>query len=226
MLFNTFGFFVFLAVMLVAFYASPTRYRRALLVAASYYFYMSWNAKFILLLLTLTAIDFYAGQWVAGASPRWKKVALVCSLTANLGFLGFFKYYNFLASNVALLIGLPQHSFYLDIVLPLGISFHTFQSMSYVIDVYRGEQKPITQSDRLRAVHLRSSRNWWPGPIVRAHEFFARPVPLAARPSAEEVLRGVLLVMLGLVEEDGGGRPVRRWSPTPTSAPRGAVRAG
>src|ERR1039457_3821000 len=140
MLFNTTQYFVFLAVVLALFYSAPRGWRKYILLAASYYFDASWNAKFIALLLTLTAIDYCAGLWLGVAPGPRRKSVLVFSLAANLGFLGFFKYYNFLAANLALVLGRPPHSFFLEIVLPLGISFHTFQSMSYVVDVYRGQQ--------------------------------------------------------------------------------------
>src|SRR6266568_3262701 len=145
MLFNTAQFFVFLAVVLALFYAAPRGVRKYILLAASYYFYASWNAKFIALLLTLTVIDYCAGLWLERVPPGpRRKAVLIFSLAANLGFLGFFKYYNFLAANLALATGRDPHSFFLAIVLPLGISFHTFQSMSYVVDVYRGRQPAIT----------------------------------------------------------------------------------
>ena len=143
MLFHTTQFFVFLAVVLAAFYGSPRAWRRVILLAASYYFYMSWNAKFVVLLLVLTAIDYTAARWIARA-PKGpgRRALLVMSLAANLGFLGFFKYYNFLAANTALLLGMPSNAFALAIILPMGISFHTFQSMSYVIDAR--QQAPVT----------------------------------------------------------------------------------
>src|ERR1700757_4216237 len=101
MLFNTVQFFVFLAAVLVLFYVSPLKLRKYILLAASYFFYGSWNAKFLALLLTLTVIDYTAGIWIENSKPgQRKKAALVMSLCANLGFLGFFKYYNFLAGNV------------------------------------------------------------------------------------------------------------------------------
>src|SRR6202165_610176 len=131
MLFNTTQFFIFLIVVLILFYASPRAWRKFVLLAASYYFYASWNPKFIALLLTLTVIDYSAGIALESVRPERKKLVLILSLSANLGFLGFFKYYNFLAGNLAALLGRPPRSFWLDIVLPLGISFHTFQSMSY-----------------------------------------------------------------------------------------------
>src|SRR5260370_24271297 len=143
MLFNTTQFFLFLAVVLAVFYASPRAARKYILLAASYFFYASWNPKFIALLLTLTAIDYSAGLALESVRPQRRKLVLILSLSANLGFLGFFKYYNFLAANLAALLGSPPHSFCLHTVLLLGISFHTFQSMSYLVDLYRAQQLAI-----------------------------------------------------------------------------------
>src|SRR5450631_2585892 len=116
MLFNTTQFFLFLAVVLVLFYTAPRALRKYILLAASYYFYASWNAKFIALLLTLTAIDYTAARWIEKlpGGPK-RKAALIFSLCANLGFLGFFKYYNFLAINLAGLMEKPSGQFALDI---------------------------------------------------------------------------------------------------------------
>src|ERR1700729_1098149 len=112
MLFNTTQFFVFLAAVLVLFYTAPRAWRKYILLAASYFFYMSWIPKFILLLLALTAIDYTAARWIARTeSPRSRKIALIVSLSANLGLLGLFKYYNFFAANIAHLLGKPESSF-------------------------------------------------------------------------------------------------------------------
>jgi len=147
MLFQTPQFFLFLGVVLLAFYSAPQKWRKFILLAASYYFYMSWIPVFILLLLSLTAIDYVAALWIERfASSAQRKTALVISLTANLGLLGFFKYYNFFAANIAHLLHRPSDAFAFSIILPLGISFHTFQSMSYVIDVYRKQQAPIAKA--------------------------------------------------------------------------------
>ena len=200
MLFNTIQFFIFLAVVLILFYSSPRRFRRYILLAASYFFYACWNYKFISLLLTLTAIDYTAGLWLEKVAPGpRKKALLILSLSANLGFLGFFKYYNFLASNLALVLGRPSHSFFLDIILPLGISFHTFQSMSYVVDVYRGQQKAV-RSPIDYALFICFFPQLVAGPIVRAHTFFRdyfdwRP------PSADDVSNGIFLLGLGLTKK-------------------------
>lgn len=172
MLFNTAHFFAFLAVVLALFYASPRALRKYILLVASYFFYGSWNYKFIPLLLTLTVIDYTAGIWLEKVPPgSHRNAVLIASLCANLGFLGFFKFYNFLGDNVALLLGQPAHSFFLDIVLPLGISFHTFQSMSYVVDVYRGEQQAVRNPIDY-ALFICFFPQLVAGPIVRARNFF------------------------------------------------------
>jgi alginate O-acetyltransferase complex protein AlgI len=199
MLFNTPQFFAFLLIVLVLFYAAPRGLRKWILLAASYFFYMRWNWKFIPLLLTLTAIDYTAALWIERSSGARRKFFLVLGLAGNLGFLGFFKYYNFLGDNLALLLNRPPHSFALAIILPLGISFHTFQSMSYVIDIYRGEQKPI-RSPIDYALFIAFFPQLVAGPIVRASEFFSDLY--AWRPPVNtEQLHGVLLIILGLAKK-------------------------
>src|SRR5579871_3945829 len=200
MLFNTVQFFIFLAVVLALFYLSPRGLRKYILLAASYFFYGSWNYKFIALLLTLTVIDYTAGLWLEKIPPGpRRKAVLILSLCANLGFLGFFKYYNFLAGNVALLAGKPANSFFLDVVLPLGISFHTFQSMSYVVDVYRGEQAAVRNPVDY-ALFICFFPQLVAGPIVRARNFFGDLWNWQA-PTTEDVLRGIFLMSLGLAKK-------------------------
>src|SRR5580704_1833855 len=209
MLFNTTRFFVFLTVVLALFYALPQRFRKYLLLAASYFFYASWNPKFIALLLTLTAIDYTAGRWLERVTePGKRRAILVLSLTANLGFLGFFKYYNFAASNIALALGRPAHSFWLDIVLPLGISFHTFQSISYVVDVYRGQQRAIRNPVDY-ALFICFFPQLVAGPIVRARDFF-RDLLHWNPPDGADVSRGLLLLTLGLTKKMAFADPFAR----------------
>jgi len=200
MLFNTTTFFIFLAVVLALFYASPRRFRKYLLLVASYYFYASWNPKFIALLLTLTVIDYTSGLWLEKTQePARRKALLILSLTANLGFLGFFKYFNFLARNLALLLGKPEAAYVMDIVLPLGISFHTFQSISYVVDVYRGQQKAVRNPIDY-ALFICFFPQLVAGPIVRARDFF-RDLWDWHPPEAAHISRGLLLLALGLTKK-------------------------
>ncbi|HSP70598.1 MAG TPA: MBOAT family O-acyltransferase, partial [Bryobacteraceae bacterium] len=200
MLFNTPQFFAFLLVTLALFYISPKPARRWILLAASYVFYMSWNWRFVPLLLSLTVIDYVAAIWMERVeTPRRRKMFLVLSLAANLGFLGFFKYYNFLASILAEALRKDPHVFALSIVLPLGISFHTFQSMSYVVDVYRREQKAIRDPIDY-ALFIAFFPQLVAGPIVRAREFFVNYYQWMP-PVSEEKLRGVLWILLGLAKK-------------------------
>ncbi len=196
MLFNTAPFFLFLAAVLLLFYALPWwNARKWLLLGASYYFYASWNAKFLFLLGTLTLVDYGCALWIERSSRP--KVALILSLAANLGFLAFFKYTNFLAGIWAGLAGGPVTVF--DIVLPLGISFHTFQSISYVIDVYRREQ-PAIRSLPDYALYIAFFPQLVAGPIVRARNFF-RDLLNWQPPTGEELLLGAWLLMLGLTKK-------------------------
>ena len=200
MLFNTPQFFVFLALTLLLFYTAPLSWRRIILLAASYFFYMSWIPRFILLLIALTVIDYTAARWIAKTKSRRRRtLALMTSLLANLCLLGFFKYYNFFASNVALLFHRTPDSFALNIILPLGISFHTFQSMAYVVDVYRGNQEPITNALDY-ALFISFFPQLVAGPIVRASEFFS-DLYRWCKPSTEDISRGLLLLIFGLAKK-------------------------
>ena len=199
MLFNSVQFFIFLAAVLTLFHLSPQQWRRFILLAASYFFYMSWNWKFIPLLLSLTVIDYFCALWIVRSEAGKHKLAMIASVAANLGFLGFFKYYNFLAGNLAAAVNKPDNAFYLKIVLPLGISFHTFQSISYVVDVYRGEQEPIRNFFDY-ALFIAFFPQLVAGPIVRAREFFKDLFDWRT-PSLDDVQRGVFLIFIGLAKK-------------------------
>jgi len=199
MLFHSADFLAFLTVVLALFYAVPFRFGKIVLLLASYFFYMCWNPKFIVLIWTLTAIDYAAGIVMGRVRPDRRKLVVIASLAANLGLLGFFKYYNFFAGSVAALLGKPSNSFLIDVVLPLGISFHTFQSMSYVIDVYRGVQAPIRNALDY-ALFIAFFPQLVAGPIVRAREFFGQLYNWK-RPSAIEVQDGILLFLVGFTKK-------------------------
>ena len=199
MLFFTVSYFLFFFCTIVCFYLSPPKLRTPILLAASYFFYMSWNWKFIPLLLILTVVDYVAAIWIEDSEGSRRKWALLMSLIANLGFLGVFKYYNFVASNVATLWGLPAARFYHDIVLPLGISFHTFQSISYVVDVYRSQQKAIRKPLDY-ALYIAFFPQLVAGPVVRARDFF-RDLYAWTAPSSEDIKHGAFLVALGLTKK-------------------------
>lgn len=141
--------FFFLSLALLAYYATPRRWRSLVLALESYVFYGWWNPWFTLLMLFTTVVDYYCGAWIVreGASERERKWALAVSITVGLAVLGFFKYALFFADSVSFAAGVfgwtavEAPDFLRRIVLPVGISFYTFQSMSYAIDLYRGDAK-------------------------------------------------------------------------------------
>lgn len=149
MLFNSLEFFVFLPVAFVLYWFGANRYLRlqnALIVALSYLFYGWWDWRFLSLIFISSLVDYTAGIGLEKAQTATKrKLWLGASIAVNLGILGFFKYYNFFVREFVQAFGhvgihLDVHT--LSIILPVGISFYTFQTMSYTIDVYRGSLKP------------------------------------------------------------------------------------
>lgn len=146
MLFNSWQFLIFFPTVLLFFYAFPFHLRWLVLLVASLYFYMAWKPIYILLLLATASLDYFAALYMDNPdrTRRQRRAALFLSLAGNLGILFFYKYYNFFAReiNTALTaLNMEYAAPLADIILPLGISFYTFQSMSYSIDVYRGDQK-------------------------------------------------------------------------------------
>ena len=146
MVFNSLSFLIFLPIVIALHYLLPTRFRWVALLAASYYFYMYWDAKLIVLIMFTTAVSYVTALLVAKTDSKAKKrLYLALALIASLGVLVFFKYYNFMSGtveDVIRLFGGEPHDLSLSLILPVGISFYTFQTLSYVIDVYRGNIKP------------------------------------------------------------------------------------
>ncbi len=143
MLFNSFTFLIFFPVVATIYFVLPHRWRWAWLLAASCYFYMAFIPVYILILFFTIAIDYAAGILIENATGARKKTWLVMSIIANVGVLAVFKYFNFLNANahaIAEVFNWPYGLAPLSIILPIGLSFHTFQAMSYTIEVYRGRQ--------------------------------------------------------------------------------------
>ena len=144
MLFNSIEFLIFLPIVFGVFWLCPNRWRWIPLLLASYYFYMYWNPKLVFLILFTTLVSYFCGIFAEKFKnrPAIKKLLVAITLTASLGVLLFFKYFNFLYNaffDVATMLGAGEPSGYFSIMLPVGISFYTFQTASYVIDVYRGK---------------------------------------------------------------------------------------
>ncbi len=140
MLFNSWQFLVFLPVVFVLYWALPHRCRWIVLLLSSCYFYMSWNAKYIILILVTTVISYFAARAIE--KGKNKKAALAVSLFSCLGILFCFKYFNFafeILNDIVSPFSIRLHPVTVKFILPVGISFYTFQTLSYVIDVYRGK---------------------------------------------------------------------------------------
>ncbi|MFC0516071.1 MBOAT family O-acyltransferase [Mucilaginibacter angelicae] len=145
MIFNSFTFLLFFPVVTVLYFLVPHKFRWLLLLTASCYFYMFFKAIYILILFFTIIIDYTAGIYLEKVTdPKKKKLLLILSLTANIGVLAVFKYFNFFNANLSGVLywmGYTNPIPFLQILLPIGLSFHTFQAMSYTIEVYRGHQK-------------------------------------------------------------------------------------
>lgn len=144
MLFNSIEFIFFFPIVTLLYFILPYKTRWFWLLAASCYFYMAFVPVYILILFGTIVIDYFAGILIEKSDGKRKKYWLIISLVSNIAILVVFKYYNFFIDNVNYLLSLGGTSSalnYLGILLPIGLSFHTFQAMSYTIEVFRGNQK-------------------------------------------------------------------------------------
>lgn len=145
MVFNSIDFLVFFPIVTVIFFVIPKKARTLWLLIASYYFYMSWNPRYAVLIALSTIITYASGLLIEiFTKDRVKKLVMIASLAGNLAILGIFKYADFALqtlSSVTSRLGLGTVDKRLDLLLPVGISFYTFQALSYTLDVYRGAVK-------------------------------------------------------------------------------------
>ncbi len=203
MLFNSLQFLVFFLVVLGLYAVLKHRGQNIMLLFASYLFYGAWDYRFLLLLIATTLVDYYVALAIyRQRTVSAKKRILTISIAVNLGVLGFFKYFNFFGESftaLASMFGFGVSPFFLDVVLPVGISFYTFQSMSYTIDVYRGDLEP---SRRLRdfALYVAFFPQLVAGPIKRA----TLMLPQITSPrtvTMEKVGSGLALMVLGFYKK-------------------------
>jgi D-alanyl-lipoteichoic acid acyltransferase DltB (MBOAT superfamily) len=204
MLFNSFAFLAFFAIVAILYYIAPQRWRWILLLVASYYFYSAFQLNYLLLLLYATAVAYGVGIAVArrlAAGRIW----LVFGVVAELFVLVVFKYTNFISGSLSTLINatglspqvivLPR----LDFILPAGLSFYTFSAISYIIDVYRRKIEPETHPGRL-GLYIAFFPKLLAGPIERAGTFLKQiREPVAFTPSL--VVAGMQLILLGLFKK-------------------------
>ena len=203
MLFNSIPFLVFLPIVFVAVALAPLRWRKRILLVASYYFYGSWDWRFLTLIFATSAVDFAVARALMEQSDvARRKRLLMISVCFDLGVLGFFKYYNFFvdtALSTISALGLHASASTLSIILPVGISFYTFQSMSYVIDVYRRDLKPI-DSFWDYALFVSYFPQLVAGPIERASRLIPQ-ILTPARVDSSRIQTGITLIVLGLAKK-------------------------
>jgi D-alanyl-lipoteichoic acid acyltransferase DltB (MBOAT superfamily) len=209
MLFNSFEFLVFFLIVWPLYWVVPFRTQNLLLLAASYLFYSFWDWRFLSLILTSTIVDYYAGLKIEKANRntfavdvKRKKAWLIISLCINLAILWFFKYFNFfIESVIALLVrtGLNVEHLRLDIVLPVGISFYTFKTISYTIDIYRGEMH-ATRNFLDFALYLSYFPQLLAGPIDRAKNLLPA-ISLKRTFDRGQITDGLQLVLVGLFKK-------------------------
>jgi D-alanyl-lipoteichoic acid acyltransferase DltB (MBOAT superfamily) len=200
MLFNTTEFFLFLSIVLVLYYSLNHRFQNYLLLIASYIFYGLWDYRFLSLILISTTVDYFAGQGIRKSlSPGRKKLFLFTSLTVNLGILGFFKYFNFFVDSAERLLsafGFQSNLPVLYIILPVGISFYTFQTMAYTIEVYKGNIKPVDNFFDF-ALYVCYFPQLVAGPIERPQNL----IPAIQSPrivDTKKFTSGLVLILIGL----------------------------
>jgi len=201
--FNFIVFFLFVLFVVRFYLAEKPNAKKTFLLIASYYFYMCWDWRFAGIILLITLVNFVVGPRIAVAKTQLQKKAwLAVSLVLSLGVLAYFKYMNFLIESMGVLltsIGFSPDFQLLNVVLPIGISFYTFQSISYTLDIYRGRTQPV---DSLRDFSLFVA--FFPqlvaGPIVRASHF----LPQLSGESKERengVEEGFALIIRGFIKK-------------------------
>lgn len=189
MLFNSFDFLIFFPAVVAVYFATPLRYRWMLLLAGSYYFYACWKAEYLVLIMASTLVDYWAAQRMGAYEDRAeRRPYLLLSLASNLGLLFAFKYLDFFSESVQavfdvfnLFINVPAF----DLLLPVGISFYTFQTLSYSIDVYRGKQSP-EQHLGIFALYVSFFPQLVAGPIERSTHLLPQFHPATAEAAIAE----------------------------------------
>ncbi|MCF8325308.1 MAG: MBOAT family protein [Leadbetterella sp.] len=180
MLFNSFEFILFFPIVTFLFFVFPYKYRWMLLLSSSCVFYAFFKWEYIFILLFTIIIDYYAGIWIHKTQGVKRKWALATSLVANIGVLALFKYYYFIIDNfnaVSYKINQTHYDPLWHFILPIGLSFHTFQAMSYTIEVYRGNQK-VERNFGIYALYVMFYPQLVAGPIERPqnvlHQFYEK----------------------------------------------------
>lgn len=202
MLFNSLHFAIFFICITVTFYLLPNRFRWQLLLLGSCYFYMAFVPVYILILGFTIVIDYFSGLYIEKTSGSTRKAFLTGSLIANIGVLAIFKYYNFFNDAINDLLGQINHTSpfpYLSILLPIGLSFHTFQAMSYTIEVYRGNQR-AERNFGIYALYVMFYPQLVAGPIERPQNILPQ-FHIKHTFEAKNISQGLKLIAWGLFKK-------------------------
>lgn len=199
MLFNSVSFLIYFPIVVLMYFIIPAKGKNVWLLVASYYFYMSWNVQYGLLILLSTVITYACGRVVERQeNTLWRKLTFALSLTANFGILFFFKYFEWMLDNINRLLG-SGYGFSFTILLPVGISFYTFQAVGYTFDVYRGKLK-AEKNFITYALFVSFFPQLVAGPIERSTNLLGQ----LQKPSvfkAENVTKGLQVMLWGYVEK-------------------------
>ena len=203
MLFNSFEYFLFLPAVVLLYFLLPFKWRNPFLLIASYYFYMSWKWEFGFLMLFTSAVNYVAGLRINSSKERrTQRLWLTLAIVASLGVLVYFKYANFFiaeASALLRILGADVRESYLKVILPVGISFFTFQALSYTIDLYKGKMHV-----EKNFINFTLFVSFFPqlvaGPIERATNLLDQ-FKKEQRFSSERLLEGSKLIIWGLFKK-------------------------
>ncbi len=203
MLFNSFIFLFFLSIVVPAYYLVPKRYKHVLLLAASYFFYGYWDWRFLSLIWISTLVDFLVGRAIYQTQDKSRRKGLLfISLIVNLGLLVCFKYFNFFIDSFSQMISIFGHELdflHIHLILPVGISFYTFQTLSYTIDIYRGKLEP-TNSFLNFALFVSFFPQLVAGPIERASKLLPQ-LEKHRRFDRKNLMEGIYLISIGMFKK-------------------------
>lgn len=202
MLFNSLQFVLFFIIVTLLFYVSPHKFRWLLLLIASCYLYMSFVPVYILILGFTIIVDYCAGIYIEKSAGLLRKALLIVSLFVNISILAFFKYYNFISESIVSVLSFWHTAVtpsYLTMLLPIGLSFHTFQAMSYTIEVYRGKH-PAEKRFGIYALYVLFFPQVVAGPIERPQQLLPQ-LKSKVFFNAADVSAGLHQMLIGFVKK-------------------------
>jgi len=199
MLFDTLQYWLFFVAVLTAYGCLGARSGRSILVVASFMFYGFWDSRFMILLAGSTIFNYCSGIAIESSKGDWRRIWLSLAIVANLTVLGFFKYFNFFIESLGRIVGLDSSSIIINVVLPVGISFFTFEGVAYNVDVFR-KNVPARRNLLDFALFISFFPHLVAGPIIRPHDFFPQVGP-KWRIDETDFKWGMMQIVKGLVKK-------------------------